>query len=183
MAAKQMMFETAARQEIAEGLVQLAKAVKATLGPRGRNVVLQKSYGSPRITKDGVTVAKEIELQDPFENMGAKLVQTVASKTLTAASAITAFTPLPLSGGTLPFAYTVSPALPTGLSLNPTTGAITGTAAAATASAVYTVTATDAAGASATQALTLLVNPALVATQAVATKILLVNTVATAFTR
>ncbi|HZZ41565.1 MAG TPA: chaperonin GroEL [Tepidisphaeraceae bacterium] len=81
MATKQMMFESAARQEIAEGLSQLARAVKATLGPRGRNVVLQKSYGSPRITKDGVTVAKEIELQNPFQNMGAKLVQTVASKT------------------------------------------------------------------------------------------------------
>src|SRR5690242_19860269 len=81
MAAKQMKYETDARAELFAGLVQLARAVKATLGPRGRNVVLQKSYGSPRITKDGVTVAKEIELQDPFENMGAKLVQTVASKT------------------------------------------------------------------------------------------------------
>src|ERR1700761_2626179 len=81
MAAKQMMFETAARAEIGAGLSQLARAVKATLGPRGRNVVLQKSFGSPRVTKDGVTVAKEIELPQPFENMGAKLVQTVASKT------------------------------------------------------------------------------------------------------
>src|SRR5690242_20115640 len=81
MAAKQMRFEVDARAEIATGLSQLAKAVKATLGPRGRNVVLQKSFGSPRITKDGVTVAKEIELPQPFENMGAKLVQTVASKT------------------------------------------------------------------------------------------------------
>src|SRR3989441_1882150 len=81
MAAKQMKFETDARTEIATGLSQLARAVKATLGPRGRNVVLQKSFGSPRITKDGVTVAKEIELPQPFENMGAKLVQTVASKT------------------------------------------------------------------------------------------------------
>src|SRR4029077_16542927 len=60
---------------------QLARAVKATLGPRGRNVVLQKSFGSPRITKDGVTVSKEIELPQPFENMGAKLVNMVASKT------------------------------------------------------------------------------------------------------
>ena len=73
MAAKQMMFEQGARAEIAAGLSQLARAVKATLGPRGRNVVLQKSFGSPRITKDGVTVAKEIELPQPFENMGAKL--------------------------------------------------------------------------------------------------------------
>src|SRR3982751_553927 len=81
MASKQMSFEVDARQHIADGLSQLAKAVKATLGPRGRNVVLQKSFGSPRITKDGVTVAKEIELPQPFENMGAKLVQTVASKT------------------------------------------------------------------------------------------------------
>src|SRR5215211_6479860 len=81
MAAKQMKFETDARTEIASGLQQLARAVKATLGPRGKNVVLQKSFGSPRITKDGVTVAKEIELPQPFENMGAKLIQTVASKT------------------------------------------------------------------------------------------------------
>jgi len=81
MASKQMMFDTDARAQISDGLSQLARAVKATLGPRGRNVVLQKSFGSPRITKDGVTVAKEIELPDPFKNMGAKLVQTVASKT------------------------------------------------------------------------------------------------------
>ncbi|HLL90200.1 MAG TPA: chaperonin GroEL [Tepidisphaeraceae bacterium] len=81
MAAKQMKFETDARQQLAAGVSQLARAVKATLGPRGKNVVLQKSFGSPRITKDGVTVAKEIELPQPFENMGAKLVQSVASKT------------------------------------------------------------------------------------------------------
>jgi chaperonin GroEL len=81
MAAKQMKFESDARAEIASGLSQLSRAVKATLGPRGRNVVLQKSYGSPRITKDGVTVSKEIELPQPFENMGAKLVNMVASKT------------------------------------------------------------------------------------------------------
>ena len=81
MAAKQMKFETDARADIASGLSQLARAVKATLGPRGRNVVLQKSFGSPRITKDGVTVSKEIELPQPFENMGAKLVNMVASKT------------------------------------------------------------------------------------------------------
>jgi chaperonin GroEL len=81
MAAKQMKFETDARAEIAAGLSQLARAVKATLGPRGKNVVLQKSYGSPRITKDGVTVSKEIELPQPFENMGAKLINMVASKT------------------------------------------------------------------------------------------------------
>ncbi|MGN6506559.1 MAG: chaperonin GroEL [Tepidisphaeraceae bacterium] len=81
MAAKQMKFENDARQEIAAGLSQLARAVKATLGPRGRNVILHKSFGSPRITKDGVSVSKEVELPQPFENMGAKLVNTVASKT------------------------------------------------------------------------------------------------------
>src|SRR6266516_8182697 len=81
MATKQMSFDVAARSQIADGLSQLARAVKATLGPRGRNVVLQKSYGNPRITKDGVTVAKEIELPQPFQNMGAKLVSSVASKT------------------------------------------------------------------------------------------------------
>jgi chaperonin GroEL len=81
MAAKQMKFDVDARKEIASGLSQLARAVKATLGPRGRNVVLQKSFGSPRVTKDGVTVAKEIELPQAFENMGAKLISSVASKT------------------------------------------------------------------------------------------------------
>jgi chaperonin GroEL len=81
MASKQMKFAADARAEIGSGLSQLSRAVKATLGPRGRNVVLQKSYGSPRITKDGVTVSKEIELPQPFENMGAKLVNMVASKT------------------------------------------------------------------------------------------------------
>jgi chaperonin GroEL len=81
MAVKQMKFEVDARAEIGSGLAQLAKAVKITLGPRGRNVVLHKSWGSPRITKDGVTVSKEIELQQPFENMGAKLINMVASKT------------------------------------------------------------------------------------------------------
>src|SRR3954468_5040945 len=81
MAAKQMKFGVDARAEIGNGLYQLSRAVRATLGPRGRNVILQKSYGAPRITKDGVTVSKEIELQQPFENMGAKLVNMVASKT------------------------------------------------------------------------------------------------------
>src|SRR5687767_2504204 len=81
MAAKQLMFDVDARGELFNGMTQLARAVKATLGPRGRNVILQKSFGSPRITKDGVTVAKEIELPQPFENMGAKLVSSVASKT------------------------------------------------------------------------------------------------------
>src|ERR1700726_3159912 len=81
MAVKQMKFDTDAPAEIAAGLSQLSPADKATLGPRGRNVVLQKSFGSPRITKDGVTVSKEIELPQPFQNMGAKLVNMVASKT------------------------------------------------------------------------------------------------------
>src|SRR6188474_2349051 len=81
MASKQMKFGVDARAEIGNGLSQLSRAVKATLGPRGRNVILQKSFGSPRITKDGVTVSKEIELPQPFENMGAKLVNMVASKT------------------------------------------------------------------------------------------------------
>ena len=81
MATKQMQFDSEARAGLFNGMEQLSRAVKATLGPRGRNVVLQKSFGSPRITKDGVTVAKEIELPEPFANMGAKLVASVASKT------------------------------------------------------------------------------------------------------
>ncbi len=81
MAAKQMKFENEARQAVFRGLSKLSRAVKATLGPRGRNVVFQRSYGGPRVTKDGVTVSKEVELADPFENMGAKLVNSVASKT------------------------------------------------------------------------------------------------------
>ena len=81
MPAKQLLFKTEARQKILEGVEILAKAVKVTLGPRGRNVVLDKKWGSPTITKDGVTVAKEIELEDKFENMGAQMVREVASKT------------------------------------------------------------------------------------------------------
>ena len=81
MAAKQLRYDQEARQSILEGVQKLSRAVKATLGPRGRNVVLDKKFGSPTITKDGVTVAKEIELQDPFENMGAQMVREVASKT------------------------------------------------------------------------------------------------------
>jgi chaperonin GroEL len=78
---KQLMFSQDARQQILEGVSKLAGAVKVTMGPAGRNVILQKSYGSPRITKDGVTVSKEVELPQPFENMGAKLINQVASKT------------------------------------------------------------------------------------------------------
>ena len=81
MAAKQIAFEMEAREAIRRGVRQLAKAVKITLGPRGRNVVLEKSYGSPTVTKDGVTVAKEIELEESYENMGAQMVKEVASKT------------------------------------------------------------------------------------------------------
>ena len=81
MAAKQLQFDEAARHALLRGVEKLARAVKATLGPSGRNVILDKKFGSPTITKDGVTVAKEIELEDPYENMGAQLVREVASKT------------------------------------------------------------------------------------------------------
>ncbi|WP_439478131.1 chaperonin GroEL [Brevundimonas sp.] len=81
MAAKQVMFSTDAREKMLRGVNVLANAVKVTLGPKGRNVVIQKSFGAPRSTKDGVTVAKEIELEDAFENMGAQLIREVASKT------------------------------------------------------------------------------------------------------
>ncbi len=79
--AKQIIFDEAARKKILAGVTILAKAVKATLGPKGRNVVIDKKYGAPLITKDGVSVAKEIELEDPFENMGAQMVKEVANKT------------------------------------------------------------------------------------------------------
>ena len=85
MAAKQLMFDEEARNSILKGVTILTNAVKATLGPKGRNVVIDKKFGAPTITKDGVTVAKEIELQEPFENMGAQLVREVASKTSDAA--------------------------------------------------------------------------------------------------
>ncbi|MHC4126059.1 MAG: chaperonin GroEL [Planctomycetota bacterium] len=85
MAAKKIAFGTEARAAIREGVRKLAKAVKITLGPCGRNVVLEKSFGSPTVTKDGVTVAKEIELEDSYENMGAQMVKEVASKTSTVA--------------------------------------------------------------------------------------------------
>jgi chaperonin GroEL len=85
MAAKQLIFDEAARQAVLRGVAKLSKAVTATLGPKGRNVVLDKKFGSPTVTKDGVTVAKEIELEDPYENMGAQMVREVASKTSDAA--------------------------------------------------------------------------------------------------
>ena len=81
MAAKQLVFDENARQALLKGVSKLSKAVTATLGPKGRNVVLDKKFGSPTITKDGVTVAKEIELEDPYENMGAQMVREVASRT------------------------------------------------------------------------------------------------------
>src|ERR1700678_1083808 len=81
MAAKQLLFDEQARQAILRGVQKLSKAVVATLGPKGRNVVIDKKFGSPTVTKDGVTVAKEIELEDPYENMGAQMVREVASKT------------------------------------------------------------------------------------------------------
>ncbi|MBI3704822.1 MAG: chaperonin GroEL, partial [Rhizobiales bacterium] len=85
MAAKDVKFSTDARDRMLRGVDILANAVKVTLGPKGRNVVLDKSFGAPRITKDGVTVAKEIELEDKFENMGAQMVREVASKSADAA--------------------------------------------------------------------------------------------------
>src|ERR1051326_6809747 len=81
MAAKQIAFDQEARDAMRKGVGKLARAVRVTLGPKGRNVILQKSFGSPTVTKDGVTVAKEIELPDHYENMGARMVKEVASKT------------------------------------------------------------------------------------------------------
>src|SRR5271168_3431195 len=79
--AKQLFFDIEARNKMKKGVDILANAVKVTLGPKGRNVVLEKKFGAPSITKDGVTVAKEIELKDPIENMGAQMIKEVASKT------------------------------------------------------------------------------------------------------
>src|SRR5579871_6796900 len=81
MAAKQLSYADEARQKLLTGASKLSRAVRATLGPRGRNAVLDKGWGSPTVTKDGVTVAEDIELKDPFENMGAQLVKEAASKT------------------------------------------------------------------------------------------------------
>ena len=82
MAAKEIKFNTDARSKLLRGVDLLAEAVKVTLGPKGRNVVMEKSFGAPRISKDGVTVAKEIELSDRFENMGAQMLREVASQDL-----------------------------------------------------------------------------------------------------
>ena len=81
MVAKKIEFGTSAREKMLKGVETLAKTVKVTLCPKGRNVILDKAYGAPKITKDGVSVAKEIELSDKFENMGAQLVKEVAQKT------------------------------------------------------------------------------------------------------
>jgi chaperonin GroEL len=81
MATKELKFDQDARNSILSGLNTLADAVKVTLGPKGRNVILEKSFGSPVVTKDGVTVAKEIDLENHFQNMGARMVREVASKT------------------------------------------------------------------------------------------------------
>ncbi len=81
MPAKEILYSETARAKLKAGVDKLANAVKVTLGPKGRNVVIEKSFGSPVITKDGVTVAKEVELEDKFENMGAQMVKEVASKT------------------------------------------------------------------------------------------------------
>src|SRR6266700_6065847 len=81
MAAKQLSYSDDARQSLLAGVGKLARAVRSTLGPRGRNAVIDKGWGSPTVTKDGVTVAEEIELTDPYENMGAQLVKEAASKT------------------------------------------------------------------------------------------------------
>ncbi|HQY87005.1 MAG TPA: TCP-1/cpn60 chaperonin family protein, partial [Tepidisphaeraceae bacterium] len=81
MPAKQLSFDAEARKQLLEGVMKLAKAVKVTLGPKGKNAVIDKGWGGPTITKDGVTVAEEIELKDKFQNIGAKLVKEAASKT------------------------------------------------------------------------------------------------------
>jgi chaperonin GroEL len=102
MSAKEIKYDVKAREAMLRGVNILADAVKVTLGPKGRNVIIEKSFGAPAITKDGVTVAKEIELEDKFENMGAQMVREVASKTSDVAgdgtTTATAFGPGHLSG-------------------------------------------------------------------------------------
>src|ERR1700722_1220818 len=92
--AKILAYSDEARQKLASGVTKLARAVRSTLGPRGRNAVIDKGWGSPTVTKDGVTVAEEIELEDPYENMGAQLVKEAASKTSDAAGAGTTTAPV-----------------------------------------------------------------------------------------
>ena len=117
--AKQIQFDETARQALLRGVEQIAKAVKSTLGPAGRNVVIDKKFGSPLITKDGVTVAKEIELEDPFENMGAQLVREVSSKTNT----WPATAPLPLPCWLKAFTAKACATLLPGLTPSPSRGA------------------------------------------------------------
>ena len=81
MTVKKIAYDQEARERMRDGVRKLARAVKVTLGPRGRNVIIEKSFGSPTVTKDGVTVSKEIDLDDPYENMGAQLVKQVAQRT------------------------------------------------------------------------------------------------------
>ena len=88
--AKEIKYNTEARELLKEGVDALANAVKVTLGPKGRNVVIDKKFGAPQVTKDGVTVAKEIELEDPIANMGAQMVKEVASKTADDAGGVSA---------------------------------------------------------------------------------------------
>ena len=102
MAAKQVLFGDDARVRIVRGVNVLANAVKTTLGPKGRNVVLERSFGAPTVTKDGVSVAKEIELKDKFENIGAQLVKDVASKTSDNAGDGTTTATVPVSYTHLP---------------------------------------------------------------------------------
>src|SRR4029079_6412547 len=94
MAAKMLSFDAEARKSLLEGVSKMARAVKATLGPRGRNAVIDKGWGPPNITKDGVTVAEEVELTDRFENIGAKLAKEAASKTSDVAGEGTTTTPV-----------------------------------------------------------------------------------------
>ena len=89
--AKEILFNIDARDQLKKGVDELANAVKVTLGPKGRNVILEKKFGAPQITKDGVTVAKEIELEDAYQNMGAQLVKEVASKGGTTEAALKVF--------------------------------------------------------------------------------------------
>jgi len=110
--AKQIIFAEDARAKIKSGIDQMAKAVRVTLGPKGRSVVIEKKFGSPLVIDDGVTIAKEIELEDKFENMGAQLIREVASKTNDVAGDGTT-TPLCLRTRWLPKASKTSPPVPT----------------------------------------------------------------------
>ena len=102
MASKEILFDAKAREKLSRGVDKLANAVKVTLGPKGRNVVIEKSFGAPVITKDGVSVAKEIELEDKFENMGAQMVREVASKTNDIAASTRPLKPFPKNSATSP---------------------------------------------------------------------------------